>query len=100
MKRLVLLLALAACARELRSTNPDNWIELQSEHFVLRTDLPQDAAHKAAADLELVRNGLLAAGWSSPHPSPAKIVVVALASRRETIEFLSERQEGIAFYGV
>src|SRR5919201_1064233 len=100
MKRFVLLLALTACARELRSTNPDNWLELQSEHFVLRTDLPQDEARKAVADLELVRNALLAAGWSSPHPSPARIVVVALAGRRELKEFMEEREAGMSLYGL
>src|SRR5438132_589603 len=99
MKSFVLLLALTACARELRSTNPDNWLELQSEHFLLRTDLPQDDAHKAVADLELVRNALLASGWSGPHPSPAKILVVALAGGRESKEFLAELQEGMSLYG-
>ncbi len=100
MNRFVLLLALAACAREVRSINPDNWLELQSEHFVLRTDLSQDDARKAVGDLELVRNALLAAGWSSPHPSPDKILVVALAGGRALREFLPERLEGMSLYGL
>jgi tetratricopeptide (TPR) repeat protein len=89
------LLALA-CARELRSANPDAWLELQSEHFTLRTDLPEEDARRDIADLELIRNALLAAGWHGKASSPARIIVVAVASGRELHEFLEDRVEGVA----
>jgi len=85
-----------ACARELRSTNPDAWLELQSEHFTLRTDLPEEDARGAIADLELIRNALLAAAWHGKTTSPARITVVAVASDRELHEFLADAVVGIA----
>src|SRR5689334_16013353 len=92
---LLALLSLA-CARELRSTNPDAWLELQSEHFTLRTDLPEEDARGAIAGLELIRNALLAAGWHGKTASPARIGVVALASGRELKEFLGDQVDGMA----
>lgn len=89
------LLALA-CARELRSANPDAWLELQSDHFTLRTDLAEEDARKAIADLELIRNALLAAGWHGKTASPARITVVAVASERELHEFLGAQVDGMA----
>ena len=98
MRLAVLFAALfaVACARELRSANPDAWLGLQSEHFTLRTDLPEQDARRDIADLELIRNALLAAGWHGRTSSPARIVVVALASERELHEFLAERVDGMA----
>src|SRR2546423_14869346 len=93
MKSFVLLLALTARARELRSTNPDNWLELQSEHFLLRTDLPQDDADKAVADLELVSHPLLASGWSGPHPSPAQILAGVLPAGHGSKQSLQQPRE-------
>lgn len=93
---LALVLLTLSCARELRSTNPDAWLELQSEHFTLRTDLPEEDARKGIADLELIRNALLAAGWHGKTTSPARIGVVAVASERELHEFLGERVDGMA----
>jgi hypothetical protein len=96
--RTAVLLALiaAACAREMRSRNPDLWLELESDHFTLRTDLPEEEARRAIADLELIRNALLAAAWHARTASPARIIVVALASGRELHEFLPEELVGIA----
>jgi len=42
---LVALLA-AACARELRFTNPELWLELETEHFNLLTDLTEEDARR------------------------------------------------------
>ena len=87
-----------ACARELRSRNPELWLELQSDHFTLRTDLPEEEARKDIADLELLRSALLAAGWhgKTSAPSPSRIGVVALANSRELREILSDDVEGVA----
>ncbi len=88
-----------ACARELRSRNSDLWLELQTEHFTLRTDVPEEDARRDIADLELIRNALLAAGWHGKTTSPARIVVVAVASDRELHEFLADPVVGLASSG-
>jgi tetratricopeptide (TPR) repeat protein len=93
---ILVALLVAACARELRSTNPELWLELESEHFTLRTDLPEEDARRAIADLELIRNALLAAGWHAETASPARIGVVAVASERELHEILVDNVRGVA----
>jgi tetratricopeptide (TPR) repeat protein len=92
------LLAALGCARELRSTHPELWLELESDHFTLRTDLPEEDARKDIADLELLRSALLAAGWHAniSAPLPSRIGVVALANARELKEILSDQVEGVA----
>ena len=99
--RLLLVAALlsTACARNLRSRDPANWVELQSEHFVLRTDLPEDDAHKAISDLELVRAGLYATGWHNRRPAAERMEVVELASDRELHEFARQGFSGIMTTG-
>jgi hypothetical protein len=39
------------------------WSELESDHFVLQTDLPPQEAHQAVAYLERTRAAMLAAAW-------------------------------------
>lgn len=92
---LTLCILATACNRELRSNNHDAWFELQSEHFTLRTDLEEPEARRAIADLELLRNALLAAGWHSKSMSGARIVVVEMMNERELQEFVSDKIEGV-----
>jgi tetratricopeptide (TPR) repeat protein len=87
-----------ACVRELRSANPDAWVELQSEHFVLRTDLPPVEARQAISDLEVVRAALFAAGWHGDRRNTERTLVVELASKRELQEFVRKGVEG--FFGL
>jgi tetratricopeptide (TPR) repeat protein len=96
-KAVFLALLLAGCARQLRSARPESWLEVQSEHFVLRTDLAEADARKGIADLELIRNAILAATWHDKGSSQSRIGVVALASNREREEFLNRAIGGIAF---
>src|SRR4051812_28314851 len=97
------LIALAvlgfACAHRFRSANPDAWLEVQSEHFDLRTDLEEGDARKAIADLELLRNALLTAGWHRQTGFPGRTGVVLFASERELHEFLRKTAEGITVSG-
>jgi hypothetical protein len=79
-------LLVVACAREIRSTSPDLWLELVTDHFALRTDLPEKDARRAIADLDLIGNALLAAGWQGKTDSPARMIVVALAWLRKDTE--------------
>jgi len=90
-----LALSSMACVRGLRAENPDSWLELQSEHFTLRTDLAEATARKDLADLELIRNALLAARWRSADSLRARIGVVAVAGKRELHEILADTVAGI-----
>jgi tetratricopeptide (TPR) repeat protein len=96
------LACLAACSpyAHLRSNHPETWVELRSEHFVLRTDLPEDNARKAVADLETLRSAMLAAGWHGASSPPGRIGVVALQGDREMSEFLANQIAGVTTYDV
>lgn len=90
----VVFLFVFACAHVSRSTDPALWVEVTTEHFVLRTDLPPDDARKAAADLELIRSALLAAAWHSSKEAGGRTQVVELADDRELREFAKKGLEG------
>lgn len=95
MLRVVFLVVfLFACAHVPRATDPALWVEVTTEHFVLRTDLPPDDARQAAADLERVRSALLAAAWHSSKEPVGRTQVVELADDRELREFARKGLEG------
>jgi len=94
MRRLVLLAALLACAHGPRPVEPERWRELQTEHFVLRTDLGAAEARKMAVDLEEVRAALLVAGWHSSVEKAGRTQVIALADGRELEEYALKGIEG------
>jgi hypothetical protein len=93
-RRLCLFLAVLCACAAMRSTDPLNWSELQSEHFQLRTDLTPEDARQAIADLELLRAALLAAGWHSSLAGQGRTLVVELASGAELREFAHKGIEG------
>ena len=94
MRRAISCCLLLACAHASRSKDPANWLELQSEHFVVRTDLAADDARRAVEDLENTRAALRAAAWHASRPPGRKTAVVELATRWELQEFAVERLEG------
>jgi tetratricopeptide (TPR) repeat protein len=97
MRRLVLCLLAVACAQApVRSKDAQSWIELQSDHFLLRTDLPADDARRNIADMEQVRVALLGSGWHSNRDQRGRTIVVQLASRTELEEFARKGVEGFA----
>ena len=97
MRRPGLLLLLAvACAHAPRSNDPQAWIEVRSEHFLVRTDLAEDDARKAATDMELVRTALLGAGWHSNREPKERTAVVLVATQAELHEFASKTLLGFA----
>jgi tetratricopeptide (TPR) repeat protein len=101
MRRLGLLLAAAACAHapaRPRSGDPANWVELQSEHFLVRSDLPPEEAKKSVAGMELARAALLAVGWHAKAESRIRTVVVQLAGAAEMEEFAPKGVGGFAGY--
>src|SRR5438105_4094028 len=94
MRRAALLCLALACARHPRAADPLAFIELQSEHFVLRTDLAEPEAREVAAQLELVRAALIATSWHNAKPVPGHVQVIDLAARSELQEFAAEGIDG------
>src|SRR4051812_17480171 len=92
----VLVPLLVACAHSQRSKDAHGWLELQSEHFVLRTDLVEEQARKNLIDMEQVRTALLGAGWHGNREEKGRTIVVQLADRGEMEEFALKGLEGFA----
>jgi tetratricopeptide (TPR) repeat protein len=98
-KLIIPLLVLGAgCAHVSRSQDPRNWLELESEHFVLRTDVPEEQARKHLDDMEQVREALMGVSWVGARPSKGRVIVVLLADRSEMKEFADEYTGGFATY--
>ena len=72
------------------------WYELESEHFVLRTDLPLEDARFAVGYLERTRARLIAIAWpDAPFPEAAKLHAYVLASHREFHHLFSPDTDGL-----
>jgi hypothetical protein len=71
------------------------WIELTTEHFAVRTDLGDAAAHEVITDLEETRAAMLAAVWPGAPGPPDRVPVIALASNRELSTFTDPDVRGI-----
>ncbi len=63
------------------------WTELTTEHFVVRTDLPDDAAREVIRELEETWAAMLAAVWPDAPGPPDRTQVIALASTSELSSF-------------
>lgn len=63
------------------------WTALATEHFTLRTDLPDSDAREVLGELEETRAAMLAAVWRGAAGPPDRINVIALASTSELSEF-------------
>ena len=95
MRRLLLFCSLIACAHRAPPADPLAWIELESEHFTLRTDLAGPQAREVVAQLELVRAALIGvSSWRRPTPLPGRLQVIDLATKKELEEFAAEGIEG------
>jgi len=94
MRKLLPLLLAAACAHGPQPIEPAMWRELQTEHFVLRTDLPSADARRVAVDLEEVRAALLAAGWHGSNPGRGRTQVIVLESDAELQDYAIKGIEG------
>lgn len=78
-----------AAAPRVASASP-TWLELTSEHVVLRTDLAPQDARDAVNELELMR-ALLAQALSLELPgTDDRVEVYAFATREELLEFTGE----------
>jgi tetratricopeptide (TPR) repeat protein len=97
MKKLVLTLCLCACAHAGRAKDETAWLELRSDHFEVRSDLPEADARAVVQSLEESRAAMLAVMWPGQAEPPGKMQVVALASLSEVQEFAGDGING--FFG-
>ncbi len=76
-------LILLGCAGEqvLPGGEGGRWRELQSEHFLLRTELPLAEAQAAVAALERTQAALLTLAWPGTAPPPGRQTVYLLGGR-------------------
>ncbi len=72
------------------------FLELESDHYVLLTDLAEPAARAAIARMEDVRAALLEGSWRGDAPSREKLRVVQLGSSARLREFANPGMS--AFY--
>src|SRR4051812_20464212 len=90
-------LALACtCAQAQKPPARGGFLELQSEHFSLLTDLPQPAAHAAIGRMEEIRAALLAGSWRGAAPDRERLRVLQFASSARLREFANPGMS--AFY--
>ena len=69
-----------ACAQAQKPPARDGFLQLQSEHFSLLTDLPDPDARGAIGRMEEIRAALLAGSWRGAAPGGERLEVVQLAS--------------------
>jgi tetratricopeptide (TPR) repeat protein len=68
-------------------------VEVESDHFVLKTDAPPDLAERLARQLEALRMAQLAA-WDGRFDPPARLEVVVLRNQTELGELLDPGLRG------
>jgi tetratricopeptide (TPR) repeat protein len=93
-RTLVVVLVLFSCAHGPRAIQPERWHELETEHFLIRTDLAPGEARRVAVDLEEVRDALLAASWHRREIPGGKTQVIVLADDRELEEYAMKGLQG------
>jgi Flp pilus assembly protein TadD len=96
--RFGLACALACACAQAQKAPPARgaFLELQSEHYVVVTDLAEPAARAAIARMEDVRAALLEGSWRGDAPSREKLRVVQLASSAGLRQFANPGMS--AFY--
>jgi hypothetical protein len=98
---IVAALALGGCASA-RLACPErggpSWLELRTQHFVLRTDLPSDEARRWMAQMEQTRASLLQAAWHGAAPPAGRIDVVLFRDLGELHDFAPLQAEGVALW--
>jgi Flp pilus assembly protein TadD len=73
-----------------RATLPDGspaWVELETDHFILLTDVSESEARNVARELEEARSAMIAGSWHGKLLPRDKIKVVELADYSEMREF-------------
>lgn len=78
----------------------DEWVEVQTAHFTVDSDLPELAAREVARNLEEIRAALIEAAWTGAHDPPrGRIDVVVFRTPGEFDRYsgLSAQAAGVAF---
>jgi Flp pilus assembly protein TadD len=97
MRATAALLAIAcACSHAQAPRRPGEFVEMESEHFTLAADLPDEYARATLRDLENVRAALAQAAWHARTDDAGKLQVVQFASSAELHQFASRTID--AFY--
>jgi hypothetical protein len=86
-RTLAAFLLVAACAHASRTSSPAFWSDVETEHFLLRTDLDAGQAEREARDLELIRAAVLHSGWFDGVRLPAGRTTVVHLDGKELREF-------------
>lgn len=75
-----------------------SWETLRSEHFLVRTDIPDDDARDWVSTLEQVRASLHEAAWHGAPVPPGRLEVVLFRSVQERVQFLPAEAEAITYF--
>lgn len=101
MRRALAILALALAGAAPRVGDPGcplpgegTWRELETEHFVLATDLPPDGADDLAQQLEVLRSAVLGGLFDVPPSVPGRLHVVAFARVEDFRRFAPKPVDG------
>jgi tetratricopeptide (TPR) repeat protein len=73
------------------------WVELESEHFVLQTDLPPEQAQKGVEYLERTRAAMLAAAWPAALKQEMPLLTVHVLADPSQFERIFPRRVGGVF---
>src|SRR5581483_4395420 len=90
------LVLACACAQAQKPPARSGFLELQSEHFSLLTELAEPAARAAIGRMEEIRAALLAGSWRGAAPAGGRLQVVQLASSARLRAFANPAMS--AFY--
>jgi tetratricopeptide (TPR) repeat protein len=87
MKRLLAMAAVCACAHVDPAANAGAWLTLRSDHFEVRSDLPEADARQVVQSLEEARAAMLAVMWPGQIEPQGRLQVIALSSRAVVEEY-------------
>lgn len=73
------------------------WVEVESDHFVVKTDASEAAAERAVRELETMRMAQLGA-WDGAFDPPGRLEVVVLRNRTELRELLGGLDRDVLGY--
>jgi tetratricopeptide (TPR) repeat protein len=73
------------------------WVEVESDHFVVKTDASEAAAERAVRELETMRMAQLGA-WDGAYDPPGRLEVVVLRNRTELRELLGGLERDVLGY--
>jgi hypothetical protein len=73
----------------------ETWLRVETPHFILRTDLPSNAAKRAGAALEATRDALVSAAWPDVSFKKEPSEVYLLANGLDFERYFGRRTAGL-----